>query len=44
MYSKHSALGGRIRGINRNNDVILTLLNKHGVELAKVLSERKAFC
>ena len=25
MYSKHPALGGRILGINRNNDVILPL-------------------
>ena len=25
MYSKHSALGSRIIGINRNNDVILPL-------------------
>ena len=25
MYSKHSALGRRILGINRNNDVILPM-------------------
>ena len=35
MYSKHSALGSRILGINRKNDVILPLERTHGVELAK---------
>ena len=44
MYSntsKHSALGSRILGINRNNDVIFPLETN---KMAKVLREGKVFC
>ena len=42
MCSKHSALGSRILGINRNNSHS-TAGNKRGVELAKVSREGKTF-
>ena len=44
MYSEQSALRSRILGINRDNDVIPSSGNKHGVQLAKVSREGDGFC
>ena len=43
MYSKHSALGSRTLGINRNNDVILPLQTNVSSNLLKCREKERHF-